>query len=46
MVVSTSEKTLHEHEHKGLLLFEEVIVICSENYTKPIHVLCGENVEL
>jgi hypothetical protein len=29
-----------------LTLFKEVIAVYSENHTKPINTLCGQNVEL
>jgi hypothetical protein len=29
-----------------LMLFEEIIVVYSENHMKPIHTLCGQNEEL
>jgi hypothetical protein len=29
-----------------LMLFKEIIALCSENYTKHINTLCGQNEEL
>jgi hypothetical protein len=28
------------------MLFEEIITVYSENHTKPINTLCGQNIEL
>jgi hypothetical protein len=28
------------------MMFEEIIVVCSENYTKPRNTLCWQNAEL
>jgi len=28
------------------MLYREIIAVCSEIYTKPINVVCGQNVEL
>jgi hypothetical protein len=27
------------------MLYREIIAVCSEIHTKPIHTLCGQNVE-
>jgi len=29
-----------------LMLYREIIAVCSEIHTKPINTLCGQNVEL
>ena len=29
-----------------LMLYREIIAVCSEIHTKHIHTLCGQNVEL
>jgi hypothetical protein len=29
-----------------LMLFKEIIAVCSKNHTKPINTLCGQDVEL
>jgi hypothetical protein len=29
-----------------LMLFKEIIVVCSGNHMKPINTLCGQNAEL
>jgi len=31
---------------KGLMLYREIIAVCSEIHTKHINMLCGQNVEL
>jgi len=31
---------------KGLILYREIIAVCSEIQTKHIKTLCGQNVEL
>ena len=28
------------------MLYREIIAVCSENYTKHVNALCGQNVEL
>ena len=28
------------------MLYRELIAVCSQIHTKPIHTLCGQNVEL
>jgi hypothetical protein len=30
---------------KGLMLYREIIAVCSETHTKHINTLCGQNVE-
>jgi len=29
-----------------LMLYREIIAVCSQSHTKPINTLCGQNVEL
>ena len=29
-----------------LMLYREIIAVCSEMHTKPTNILCGQNVEL
>jgi hypothetical protein len=46
--VRTAKKTQHFTITKTdwLMLFKEIIAVCSENHTKPTNTLCGHNLEL
>jgi len=46
MVIEHSGSTLRHCYKNQLMLYGEVMAVCSEIHTKPINALCGQNVEL
>jgi hypothetical protein len=44
--IPTSQKTLHvSYSSCQLMLYREIIAVCSVIHTKHINTLCGQNVE-
>jgi hypothetical protein len=47
ILVYTSKKTQHSSTKiSWLVLFKEIITVCSENHTKAVSAICGQNSEL
>jgi hypothetical protein len=46
--VRTAKKTLHFTitNINWLTLFKEIIAVCTENHTRTINIICGQNAQL
>jgi hypothetical protein len=46
VVYFTESRVRLRYKHKQLMLYREIVAVCSEIHTKHVNTLCGQNVEL